>query len=146
MPTIVDGNALARDIRAEVTASLTELVSKGHPAPGIAIVQIGDDPSASMYTRRLQKSFTDAGARVEAVQLDAGISGGEAAAAVKNLSLDPAVHGIQVQTPVPPQVSLAALLDALDPAKDLDGIHPTNAGLLAQGRPAVVPATPLGGL
>jgi methylenetetrahydrofolate dehydrogenase (NADP+)/methenyltetrahydrofolate cyclohydrolase len=65
---------------------------------------------------------------------------------VRGLSSDPSIHGIQIQTPVPPQVPLAALLDALNPTKDVDGIHPTNAGLLAQGRPAVVPATPLGGL
>ncbi len=146
MATIVDGNGLAREIRAEVSASLSELVSQGHPAPCVAIVQIGEDPSASMYTRRLQKSFGDAGVRVEVRQLNAAVSATDAAGAVADLSRDPSIHGIQLQTPVPQQVSLAALLDALDPAKDLDGIHPTNAGLLAQGRPAIVPATPLGGL
>src|SRR5437588_9807875 len=122
MATIVDGNALAREIRAEVTRGFAELAARGNPTPGVAIVQIGDDQSASMYTRRLQKSFADAGVRVELCQLDASISASDAAAAVARLSADSAIHGIQIQTPVPPQVSLATLLDALDPRKDVDGI------------------------
>src|SRR5438876_995445 len=144
MATIVDGNALARDIRAEVSGTFADLIAQGHPTPGVAIVQVGDDPSASMYTRRLQRSLTEAGTLVQVRQLDSSVSADVACATVAELSQDPAIHGIQIQTPVPPQVSLAVLLDALDPAKDIDGIHPINAGLLAQGRPAVMPATPLG--
>jgi methylenetetrahydrofolate dehydrogenase (NADP+)/methenyltetrahydrofolate cyclohydrolase len=146
MTTVVDGNALAREIRTEISASFANLVSQGHPPPRVAIVQVGDDKSASMYTRRLQKSFTDNRVEVEVRQLAGDIDAAAAVQAVADLSRDSAIHGIQIQTPVPAEISLARLLEALDPTKDLDGIHPANAGLLAQGRPAVVPATPLGGL
>src|SRR5581483_8587058 len=134
---IVDGNALAREIRTEVSDALAELADAGHPPPCVAIVQIGDDPAAAMYTRRLQRTFGDASMRVEVRQLSAETTAADAVATVAALSADPDVHGIQIQTPTPPEVPLARLLDALDPRKDLDGIHPYNAGLLAQGRPAI---------
>src|SRR4051794_23982702 len=98
--TIVDGNAMARDIRADVTRSIAELVAQGKPAPGIAIIQVGEDPSPAMYTRRLQKTFTDSGVRVELRNIDAGASASEAARAVAELSRDASIHGIQIQTPV----------------------------------------------
>ncbi|HZT08038.1 MAG TPA: bifunctional 5,10-methylenetetrahydrofolate dehydrogenase/5,10-methenyltetrahydrofolate cyclohydrolase [Chloroflexota bacterium] len=142
---VVDGNALAREVRSEAGSLLSRLASRGLRSPSLAIVQIGDDAGASLYTRRLQRSFADTGVRVEVRQLAASASQGEALACIAELSRDQAIDAIQVQTPVPAHIGFSALADALDPAKDVDGVHPINAGLLAQGRPAIVPATPLGG-
>lgn len=146
MTTIVDGNALSREIREGVRESFAELARAGVMPPRVAIVQFGDDPAATQYTRRLQRTFGDAGAAVNLHELPASATEEEAARLVRELSRSRGIHGIQIQTPLPLHVSLASVLDPLDPAKDLDGIHPRNAGLLAQGHPFVVPATPLGGL
>src|SRR4051794_14054265 len=146
MATIVDGNALAREIRDEVAESFAKLAAPDRVPPRVAIVLIGQDEAATVYTRRLQRTFTDASVGVELHDLPTSASLIEAEALVRGLSEDERIHGIQLQTPLPPQIPLSALLDVLDPHKDLDGIHPANAGLLAQGRPSIVPATPLGGL
>jgi methylenetetrahydrofolate dehydrogenase (NADP+)/methenyltetrahydrofolate cyclohydrolase len=144
--TIVDGNALANEIRDKLTASLGALVAKSGIEPCTAIIQITTDPSASLYTRRLQRTLAAAGIAVRVVELADDTAVGVAVAKVRELGQDPSVHAIQIQTPLPAHIPLAALTEVLDPHKDVDGIHPTNAGLLAQGLPAVVPATPLGGL
>lgn len=146
MGTIVDGNALAREIRGEVAEGFAALAELGGPPPRVAIIQVGDDPAAGSYTRHLIRTFTQAGVAAEDHSLPASCSLDDVVRLVSSLSASPAIHGIQVQTPLPMQVPLADVVTALDPAKDLDGIHPLNAGLLAQGRPSVVPATPLGGL
>ncbi|MEA2638759.1 MAG: methylenetetrahydrofolate dehydrogenase / methenyltetrahydrofolate cyclohydrolase [Chloroflexota bacterium] len=146
MGIVVDGNALAREIRDEVTAAFQAEASASGVPPRMAILQLADAAAASQYTRRLQRTFSEAGATVDLHELPTHAGLNEAIALVEALSNDPEIQGIQIQTPLPPQIPLATLLEALDPTKDLDGIHPTNAGRLAQGRPTIVPATPLGGL
>jgi methylenetetrahydrofolate dehydrogenase (NADP+)/methenyltetrahydrofolate cyclohydrolase len=145
--TIVDGNALGREIRAEVAEGFAALAATASgPPPRVAIVQVGDDPAAGSYTRHLVRTFAQAGVEAEDHSLPASSSLADVTRLVSSLSASPAIHGIQVQTPLPPHIPLADVLTVLDPAKDLDGIHPMNAGLLAQGHPSIVPATPLGGL
>ncbi len=146
MTTIVDGGALARTVREEAAAQFESAVATSGVTPLVAIVQLHGAESAEMYTRQLQRAFAAARVDVQVHELAADTSLDEAIRLVRTLSEDPAVHGVQIQTPLPPGLSLTDLTAALDPAKDLDGIHPQNLGLLAQGQPSVVPATPLGGL
>lgn len=146
MATIVDGGALARAVREEAAAQFEAAVATSGVPPVVAIVQQHGADSAEMYTRQLQRAFRAAGVDVQVHELAADAPLDEATRLVRTLSDDPAVHGVQIQTPLPPGISLEDLTAALDPAKDLDGIHPQNLGLLAQARPSVVPATPLGGL
>jgi methylenetetrahydrofolate dehydrogenase (NADP+) / methenyltetrahydrofolate cyclohydrolase len=144
--TIVDGNALSRALREEAAASIKSLVDAGHPQPSIAIVQAIGEEAAAIYTRRLQRLLSEAGVAVRVVELAVGAGLDEASPIIQQLSADKSVHAIQLQTPLGPSVPLADVVSVLDPAKDVDGVHPQNVGLLAQGRPAVVPATPAGGL
>jgi methylenetetrahydrofolate dehydrogenase (NADP+) / methenyltetrahydrofolate cyclohydrolase len=143
---IVDGNALSRELRQEIADQIAAIATATGIPARVAIVQIGDDAAASMYTRRLQRTFSDANVNAEIHQFAEAVSQAEIETLLRVLSEDEALHGIQIQTPLPPQLDMAGLLAHLDPRKDVDGIHPENAGRLAQGRPAIVPATPAGGL
>jgi methylenetetrahydrofolate dehydrogenase (NADP+)/methenyltetrahydrofolate cyclohydrolase len=144
--TLVDGNAIAREIRESVAVELGRTAASSGVTPRVAIVQGGGDPAASQYTRRLQRTFADAGVTADVHELSPEDSLENAVDLVTQLSIDTTIHGIQIQVPLPAHIPLQALLAALDPAKDVDGIHPYNAGLLAQGHPAIAPATPLGGI
>jgi methylenetetrahydrofolate dehydrogenase (NADP+) / methenyltetrahydrofolate cyclohydrolase len=144
--TIVDGNALSREICAQVGEEFAAAKTRSGITPRVAIVQPEGDEAAAVYTRRLQRTFTTAGVEVVVHDLPAEAPAAEAGALIAALSADPTVHAIQIQTPLPPHLSLGELLAALDPMKDVDGIHPCNTGLLAQGRPGIAPATPLGGM
>lgn len=146
MGTVVDGNALARTLREEAAACIADLVAAGNPQPSIAIVEAAGEEAAGVYTRRLERLFSEAGVAVQVMDLPAGAGPAEVRPLVERLSADPGVYAIQLQTPLGPNIALADVVDVLDPAKDVDGVHPTNVGLLAQGRPAVVPATPAGGM
>ena len=137
--TIIDGKALAAKVREEVAASVAEL---GHA--GIATVLVGDDPASHVYIRLKQKAATEAGMDARDVKLPAGTSQDEVLATIAELNADDDVDGILVQLPLPDHVDEWAAIEAIDPAKDIDGIHPTNAGRLYLGRPALVPGTPLG--
>jgi methylenetetrahydrofolate dehydrogenase (NADP+)/methenyltetrahydrofolate cyclohydrolase len=144
--TIVNGSALALEICEELGKSFAELITRSGVTPGLAIVQPEGDDAAAVYTRRLRRTFTNAGVDVAIHQVRAQAPAIESQRLIATLSADPAVHAIQILTPLPPTVLLGDLLTELDPAKDVDGIHPHNTGLLAQGRPGLVPATPLGGM
>lgn len=146
MAIIVDGNGIFREIRDEVATAFAELAAQAGPRPRVAIVSFGASPEAALYTRQLQRAFGAAGVQVTVETAPADATLEAARRTLQMLSADPSMHGIQLQTPLPPHLPLAALAEALDPAKDLDGIHPYNAGLLAQGQPQVVPATPLAGI
>jgi len=146
LATIVDGNALSRMLREEAAAHIAELVQAGNPQPSIAIVQSVGEEAAGVYTRRLQRFLSEAGVGVRVIELAADATLDEARPVVEQLSADVAVHAIQLQTPLGRNISLADVVDVLDPTKDVDGVHPRNVGLLAQGRPAIVPATPAGGM
>lgn len=146
MGTIVVGSALALEICEKIGQAFADLIRRSGVTPRLAIVQPEGDDAAAVYTRRLRRTFTNAGVSVSVHQLPAKISLDDARRLVAALSADPTVHAIQILTPLPPHIDLGALLAELDPAKDVDGMHPENAGLLAQGRPRLAPATPLGGI
>ena len=137
--TIIDGKALAAKVREEVAASVAEL---GHA--GIATVLVGDDPASHVYIRLKQKAAAEAGMDARDVKLPAETSQDDVLATIAELNADDDVDGILVQLPLPDHVDEWAAIEAIDPAKDIDGIHPTNAGRLYLGRPALVPGTPLG--
>lgn len=145
MATLVDGNAILRETQQGVGEAVAQHVAASGVAPRIVVVQAGDDAAASMYTRRIARNLEPAGIIVDVTQIPVDTSLREAQELIRSLGADPAIHGIQLQTPMPAHLPLGELVAALDPKKDLDGVHPYNAGLLAQGQPAIIPATPLGG-
>jgi methylenetetrahydrofolate dehydrogenase (NADP+)/methenyltetrahydrofolate cyclohydrolase len=144
--TIVNGSALSLEICEQLGQAFSELINRSGVTPSLAIVQPEGDDAAAVYTRRLKRTFTNAGVDVAIHQLRAKVSPSDAPRLIATLSTDPSVHAIQILTPLPENVRLGDLLAELDPAKDVDGIHPYNTGLLAQGRPGLAPATPLGGM
>jgi methylenetetrahydrofolate dehydrogenase (NADP+) / methenyltetrahydrofolate cyclohydrolase len=137
--TLIDGKALAAKVRGEVAASVAAL---GHV--GLATVLVGDDPASHVYIRHKQKAATDVGIDARDHRLPADTSQEELLAFVAELNADDGVDGLLVQLPLPSHIDEHVVIEALDPAKDIDGIHPYNAGRLMMGRPALVPATPRG--
>ncbi len=112
--------------------------------PGLAVVLVGDNPASAVYVRTKDRAAEAAGIAAATIRLPAGITEAALLAEVARLNADPAVDGILVQLPLPQSIRAEAVIDLIDPAKDVDGFHPRNAGLLALGRPALVPCTPLG--
>jgi methylenetetrahydrofolate dehydrogenase (NADP+)/methenyltetrahydrofolate cyclohydrolase len=141
---IIDGKAIAAGLRARVAAE-TERLARDHGiVPGLATVLVGNDPASEVYVRSKGKTARELGFNTSNYPLPADASEARVLAQVRALNDDPAVHGILVQMPLPPQVREAAVLDLLDPAKDVDALTPTNAGLLMSGRATLVSCTPLG--
>jgi methylenetetrahydrofolate dehydrogenase (NADP+) / methenyltetrahydrofolate cyclohydrolase len=137
--TVIDGKALATKVRAEVAGDVAELGDVG-----IATVLVGDDPASHVYINLKQKAATAAGIRATDHRLPAETTQEELLALIADLNADDTVDGLLVQLPLPDHLDEAAAIEAVDPAKDIDGIHPTNAGRLYLGRPTLVPGTPLG--
>ncbi|HMK78269.1 MAG TPA: bifunctional methylenetetrahydrofolate dehydrogenase/methenyltetrahydrofolate cyclohydrolase FolD [Xanthobacteraceae bacterium] len=142
--TIIDGKAIAAELRASVAREVQRLASTHALTPGLAVVLVGDNPASAVYVRQKGKQTVEAGMRSFDHRLPETVSEGELLALVGSLNADPAVHGILVQLPLPKQIDSQKVLSAIDPAKDVDGFHPVNAGRLATGLPALVPCTPLG--
>jgi methylenetetrahydrofolate dehydrogenase (NADP+)/methenyltetrahydrofolate cyclohydrolase len=141
---IIDGKAIAKLVREEVAIRAKRFQEQhGRPA-GLEVVLVGEDPASVVYTRNKEKAALEAGVRGKLHRLSADISEAELLATIKRLNDDPTVDGILVQLPLPKQMRADAVLDAVDPAKDVDGFHPVNAGLLSSGRPQLVPCTPQG--
>jgi methylenetetrahydrofolate dehydrogenase (NADP+)/methenyltetrahydrofolate cyclohydrolase len=140
---IIDGKAFAATVRARVAARVAEL-QDGDMLPGLAVILVGDDPASQVYVRNKRKQTIEAGMRSEEVRLGADTSESELLQHICRLNADPTIHGILVQLPLPPQIDTLRVLDAVDPAKDVDGFHVTNVGRLATGQAAMVPCTPLG--
>jgi len=137
--TLMDGKALAAEIRADVAREVAEL---GHV--GLATVLVGDDPASQVYISLKQKAAAEAGIDARDVRLSEGSTEDEVLALVRELNHDVEVDGILVQLPLPGQIDEARVTGAVAPAKDVDGIHPVNAGYLYLGAPLHVPATPAG--
>jgi methylenetetrahydrofolate dehydrogenase (NADP+) / methenyltetrahydrofolate cyclohydrolase len=135
----MDGRPLAARIRAEVAAEVAEL---GEVA--LATVLVGDDPASDVYIRRKHEAAREVGIRSDDRRLPASTSEEELMELVSALNADDSVDGVLVQSPLPHHLDEAAVIERVDPAKDVDGFHPVNAGLLYLGRPTLVPATPLG--
>ncbi|HSK01794.1 MAG TPA: bifunctional methylenetetrahydrofolate dehydrogenase/methenyltetrahydrofolate cyclohydrolase FolD [Kofleriaceae bacterium] len=140
---IIDGKAIAARLRAEVADSARELRGRG-VAPTLAVVLVGDDPASAVYVRNKTKAAREALVDVRDHALPASATQAELAALVDQLNRDPGVDGILVQLPLPAHLDADPVIRAIDPAKDVDGLHPLNLGLLAQGRPAFAPCTPKG--
>jgi methylenetetrahydrofolate dehydrogenase (NADP+)/methenyltetrahydrofolate cyclohydrolase len=136
---IIDGKALAAKVREEVATEVAEL---GHV--GLATVLVGDDPASEVYISLKQKAAQAVGIDARDIRLPAETSQDDLLAQIAELNADDGVDGLLVQLPLPDHIDESAAVEAIDPAKDIDGIHPMNAGRLYLGRPGLVPGTPLG--
>ena len=141
---IIEGKAFAADLRARVTGQVTKLKREHGITPGLAVVLVGEHPASQVYVHHKNKHTVEAGMSSFEHRPPDSISEAELVALVEELNQDPKVNGILVQLPLPPQVSSQAVIGSIDPAKDVDGFHTTNAGLLAVGGDGLVPCTPLG--
>jgi methylenetetrahydrofolate dehydrogenase (NADP+) / methenyltetrahydrofolate cyclohydrolase len=141
---IIDGRAIAQAVRDEVRADVAAWVAEGNRAPGLATVLVGDDPASAVYVNGKQKASAEAGIEGFDHRLAHDTSHEEVSRLLQRLNDDPAVSGILLQLPTPPQVDGSALTELIDPLKDVDGLTPISAGLLAKGRPGLRPCTPEG--
>ncbi|HET9987179.1 MAG TPA: bifunctional methylenetetrahydrofolate dehydrogenase/methenyltetrahydrofolate cyclohydrolase FolD [Kofleriaceae bacterium] len=141
---IIDGTAIAAKLRGEVATAAAALRSTRNIAPTLAVVLVGDDPASAVYVKSKSKAAREANVDVRDHKLPATTTQAELMELVAALNADPIVDGILVQLPLPPHLDSDQVIRALDPAKDVDGLHPLNLGYLAQGRPVFVPCTPKG--
>ena len=142
-PTLIDGKAQAAALRARVAGEVRRLSARD-VVPGLAVVLVGADPASEVYVRNKGRQTVEAGMRSFDHTLAADVSEAEVLALVGRLNADPQVDGILVQLPLPAQVDAQKVIEAIDPGKDVDGFHPTNAGRLMTGVDGLVPCTPLG--
>jgi len=140
----LDGQQLAKFIRAEIAAAVAERVRNGQPPPGLATVLVGDNPASQVYVRNKHKACQAAGMRSFEHVLPTQTSQGQLLELIARLNADPAVHGILVQQPLPKQIDEGAVIRAISPLRDVDCFHPENVGLLAAGHPRFLPCTPFG--
>jgi methylenetetrahydrofolate dehydrogenase (NADP+)/methenyltetrahydrofolate cyclohydrolase len=140
---ILDGKSLAAQVRAEVKARVARLAQRGI-RPGLAVVLAGDDPASRVYVRNKTRACEEVGVRSQQIDYPASVTQEELMACIRNLNVDPAVHGILVQLPLPKHLDAARALEAVSPAKDVDGFHAENTGALLAGAPRLVPCTPAG--
>ena len=141
---VIDGVAVARQIREEVARESAELIEKG-TRPGLAVVLVGEDPASTIYVRSKESACIEARMHSAKVQLPESTSQAELLSVVRVLNEDPLIHGILVQMPLPKHIDSDAVIKAIDPRKDVDGFHPANVGKLLNGqRDGFVPCTPAG--
>src|SRR4051812_19361033 len=141
---IIDGKIIAAELRERVAAEVARVKRDHDLTPGLAVVLVGSDPASQIYVRSKHKQTQAAGMASFEHVLPADVSQDELLALVGKLNRDAAVHGILVQLPLPKSLDTESVIAAIDPAKDVDGLHPSNAGRLAAGLPALSPCTPLG--
>lgn len=137
---VIDGKAVAAALGTQVAERVARLPFR----PGLAVVLVGDQPASAVYVRNKNRSAEMAGLVAQTIRLSASASQAELLAVVARLNTDPDVDGILVQLPLPPQIAQRDVIEAIDPAKDVDGFHPLNVGRLSDGLPTLVPCTPLG--
>ena len=143
-PRIIDGKAFAAGLRAKVATRVGALKSRHGIEPGLAVVLAGENPASQVYVRNKARQTREAGMQSFEHRLPAATAQDDLLALVRQLNRDPRVSGILVQLPLPEQISADSVIATIDPAKDVDGFHTTNAGLLAVGGEGMVPCTPLG--
>jgi methylenetetrahydrofolate dehydrogenase (NADP+) / methenyltetrahydrofolate cyclohydrolase len=141
---IIDGKTIAAELRAQVASEVARVKRDHGLMPGLAVVLVGNDPASEVYVRSKRTQTEAAGMASFEHKLPADVSQGDLLALVGELNRDPSVHGILVQLPLPKGLNTEAVVNAIDPAKDVDGLHPHNAGRLAGGFAALSPCTPLG--
>ena len=141
---ILDGKAMAADLRAEIAAAVAAMKAATGRAPGLAVVLVGDDPASRSYVAAKGKACAAAGIHSREIDLPATARREDILAVVRALNADDAIDGILVQLPLPDSSIERDVIEAIDPAKDVDGFHPTNVGRMVQGLPSFVPCTPVG--
>lgn len=142
---VLDGRAVAKEVYAEVASAVNERVARGAPRPRLATVLVGEDPASALYVELKQRNARSVGIESEDHRLPASTTTEELLALVERLNRDDSVSGILIQQPTPKQIDMRRIVFALDPAKDVDGFHPINAGLVSLGLPGgVEPCTPAG--
>ncbi|MCP4565749.1 MAG: bifunctional methylenetetrahydrofolate dehydrogenase/methenyltetrahydrofolate cyclohydrolase FolD [Bosea sp.] len=141
---IIDGKAVAAELRAEISREVAALKAAGNPVPGLHVVLVGEDPASKVYVASKEKLAAEIGMNSVAHRLPAETTEAALLAKIAELNADDGVDGILVQLPLPKHIDTGRIIDAIDPAKDVDGLHPINAGLLAGGKNGLVPCTPLG--
>ena len=144
MAKILDGTALAKEVRGEVATGVQEMLQKHQITPGLAAVLVGDDPASAIYVRNKGKACEEAGMFSEIFHLPPDTSQAELLELIQKLNDDSRFHGILVQLPLPRRIDEATVIGSVVPEKDVDGIHPFNLGKLLQGSPVFVPGTPAG--
>ena len=144
MPFIIDGNALAAQVRDEVARDVAALTEATGIVPGLNLLLVGDDPASAVYVRNKGKDCEKVGIRSTIVRMTSDVSQQEVIDQVLAWNADPLVHGILVQLPLPKHIDEHAVIRAIDPDKDVDGFHPINAGKLLIGLDGFIPCTPYG--
>ena len=140
----IDGKTFAATLRKQVADAVAVVTAAHGLIPGLAVVLVGDDPASHVYVNSKKKACAEAGIASFETLLPADVTQAQLLAEIARLNNDPAVHGILVQLPLPKQIDTQAIINAIDPAKDVDGFHVVNAGKLAVGQDGLVPCTPLG--
>ncbi|MCY3820445.1 MAG: bifunctional methylenetetrahydrofolate dehydrogenase/methenyltetrahydrofolate cyclohydrolase FolD [Gammaproteobacteria bacterium] len=141
---ILDGNAIAASIRSRIAAAVAERRERDLRPPGVAVLLVGDDPPSEIYVRLKQRDCREVGFKHDIRHLSANTQPSELAAMIDELNADDSIDGILVQLPLPPQFDASRILERIDPAKDVDGVHPYNIGCLALRRPTLRSCTPKG--
>jgi methylenetetrahydrofolate dehydrogenase (NADP+) / methenyltetrahydrofolate cyclohydrolase len=141
---VIDGKLIAGQVRQRIASEVAQLVGKHHFKPGLAVVLVGSDPASEVYVRSKAKQTRESGMESFEHKLPADVTEADLLALIHGLNADPAVHGILVQLPLPKGLDSQKIINAIDPSKDVDGLHPINAGRLASGLDALTPCTPLG--
>ena len=141
---VIDGKAFAGKVRAQVADQVAKLKEENGITPGLAVVLVGEDPASQVYVRSKGKQTVEVGMNSYEHKLDVDTSEADLLALIEKLNNDPAVHGILVQLPLPKHLNEDLVINAIDPAKDVDGFHISNVGLLGTGQKSMVPCTPLG--
>lgn len=140
---LIDGNALSRQLRTQVSERVAALKAQGL-TPGLAVVLVGDNPASQVYVRNKVKACEDTGMHSVLEKYDASLTEAELLARVDALNNDPTIHGILVQLPLPAHINAHKVIEAISPAKDVDGFHVASAGALMVGQPGFWPCTPYG--
>jgi len=141
---IIDGKEFSARIRAQVATHVARLKEENGITPGLAVVLVGEDPASQVYVRSKGKMTTEVGMKSVEHRLDADTSQQDLLALINDLNADPTIHGILVQLPLPGHLNEDLVINSIDPAKDVDGFHILNVGLLGTGQKSMVPCTPLG--
>ncbi|MGX0977100.1 methylenetetrahydrofolate dehydrogenase (NADP+)/methenyltetrahydrofolate cyclohydrolase [Roseovarius sp. MBR-51] len=141
---VIDGKAFAAEVRAKVASHVTRLKDENGITPGLAVVLVGEDPASQVYVRSKGKQTVEVGMNSYEHKLDVDTSEADLLALIDQLNKDATVHGILVQLPLPKHLDSDLVINSIDPAKDVDGFHISNVGLLGTGQKSMVPCTPLG--
>ena len=141
---LIDGKTISADLRGKVSDAVHRLRRDRGIVPGIAVVLVGKNPASEVYVRNKSKAVIEAGMHPFDRHLPESMTDAELLELIAELNADPQVNGILVQLPLPKHIDVHKIISAIDPAKDVDGFHPLNAGRLASGLPGLVPCTPLG--